>query len=160
MYESLRKKERAPRRDWMLPSSVAAVAVLLILLAVPLGYAGRLMYRHHVYLQELAGSFVYGEDHSSIVLHEGEGSTRVSKSRASALYRMIADAGAGHPRKEQTDMSGVLLDFGDGTSLRISPSPYPKTEDGVLLNYRNAEGEAYIYDTDALLYEDVIESLP
>jgi len=155
------------RSDWPLGIAVAAVVVVMLLLAVPLTGSMRMIYSFHRYVQELASSFVYGEEHDLLTLHDSDGnSIAVPKSRATRLYGKIVEKGMGHPQKEIPEgpyEDAVTLDFGNGTELYIRKVKIlengRKNDTGVLFRYTRENGTFFSYNTDGLQFEEIAADL-
>ena len=157
-------KARPPvRRDWKLIGCVSLVVLLALLLLVPLVYSMSTLYRFHRFAQDLAVSFVYGEDHETLTVSSGGESRPVEKRQAENLYGLLMDTGMGRPCRPSPDGDGLALDFGKGSLLEISPTEITargRTNDtGIRVQYTRPDGSVFAYTTDRLQYEDVVRAL-
>ena len=154
--------ERA-KRDWLLKACIAGVVVLAIVLIIPFASMVRMSLRHNAYMADLSTSFAQGERRNSILASMDGGETIVSKSQATRLFTTIADAGMGKPseRVPSDSEEGVVLSFGDGTTLGIWPENDHDPEAGVLLRYTRADGDVFAYSTsvERLVFDDVLAML-
>lgn len=141
---------------------VGAVA-LIVALAVPLVLSCGLIFRFQNYKQDLATSFSYGEEHDSMFVTLGDERTLVSDDRAKRLFSVIVDTGMGKPADVLPDEGGLLIEFGDGSTLEIWSVEITEggrvSDTGVLISYRRSDGQTFSYDTDYLQYEDVLRIL-
>ncbi len=155
MYENVRTPTR--RRDGMLLIWILIAVFLLIALAAPVAWGAHLQLKYREFVNDLTESVLYAKGHSCLYAVSGDERTLVPDSRASRIYDIILTVGAGKPQKELPDGDGVLLDFGNGSSLHFWPTEIkeldPEANEGVFISYTDPAGETYAYDTASLTYD-------
>lgn len=155
MYDHVRKPSR--RRDGMLLVWILTAVFLLIALAAPVAWGMHLQLEYREFVNDLTESVLYGKAHASIYTHAEGGKSLVSANNASRLYDLILTAGAGKPQKALPAGESLLLEFGDGSSLRFWPVEIEKTDpgdsDGTFVLYTDPTGGTYAYDTELLSYD-------
>lgn len=155
MYEKVRTASR--RRDGMLLVWILIAVFLLIALAAPVAWGAHLQLKYREFVNDLTESVLYAKSHSCLYASSGDERALVPDSRASRIYDIILTVGAGKPQKELPNSEGVLLDFGNGSSLRFWPTEIeeldPEANEGVFISYTNPAGEIYAYDTASLSYD-------
>lgn len=166
MYEKItgkspRRRKKGAKRDWRLWASIGGVVLLALLLALPLWYSMRILYQFHVFAQDLAGSFVYGEERGTLTLCVDGAERAVDREQAGKLYGLIVDTGMGHPRDRIPAEDGIALSFGEGCTLQIWPTEIRErgrqNDTGVLIRYTRADGSVFAYDTDRLQYKSIVQ---
>lgn len=149
------------KRDWLLVVSIAGGILFSILIILPMANFMNNIYRYHGFVQDLAVSFVYGEENEVLTLKSGDEEWSVRKEQAGTLYTLIVDTGMGHPRKPIPDVAGLTLDFGDGSALQLWPTVIKEkgrqNDTGVLIRYTRSDGKVFSYDTDRLQYEKLVQ---
>lgn len=154
MYERTRHS-RTPKRDVPLRLWIIGGVALLILLAVPLFFAGRSQYRFRGFVKDMMSSTLYAREHGGVTCTlEGE-DLPLTSNQVSGIYQTLTVAGGGKTRKELPEAEELVIDFGDGSSLRlwgtkiVEPNE-KKLVNGVVVSYVDQEGKTFSYDTDQI----------
>ena len=155
MYENVRKP--TSRRDGMLLVWICLAVILLIALAAPVAWGVHLQLQYKNFVNDLTDSVLYGKQHGSITVSQSGERSTVTSERASRLYEITLTIGAGKPQKSAPEADGLLLEFGDGSSLFFCPAFIPESgaedTDGVYFRYTGSNGVEYAYDTPRLSYD-------
>jgi len=155
MYENVRRPRS--RRDGMLLVWILIAVFLLIALAAPVAWGAHLQLKYKAFVNDLTGSVLYGKEHGSVFAVDGDARRSIAPDRASRLYEIILTIGAGKPQKTAPEAEGLLLEFGDGSSLFFCEAFIPESGaeagEGVYFRYTGAEGDVYAYDTPRLTYD-------
>lgn len=146
------------RRDFLFWGLIVGVAALAVVLAVPLVQSGRLLHAHHDFVQDLSASAAYGRQHGTTTV-EVDGEARdASYDQVSRLIQAIVDLGMGKPSDAMPDDPGIVVSFGDGSTLALWPAAITEasreSDEGVLVRYVRPDGSVFSYDTDRITYED------
>ena len=148
--------------DWQLGVIIAIVVTLFLAFLIPLISTLSFMNNYHDFVRDVSASALYGREHGTTVITLDGQKQKVSFDGVSQVIGNISDAGVGRPSDDKP-LGGVVITFGDGTSLSISPTSIvtesDKTVDGVLVRYKRADGSVYAYDTDRMTYEALCEMM-
>ncbi len=151
------------KRDWALGACIIGAVTLLMILLLPLIGSLKTVHSYHGFIQDLADSSVYGKQHGTITATVDGVERSVPGKRADRLFTTVVDTGMGHPRKTVPETEGILIEYGDESSLRILPVDIREngriSDTGVLFSYTRRDGNVFSYDTDKLEYEKVTEIL-
>lgn len=157
-----RKQNWFQAHDWQLGLIIAATATLFLVLLVPLIGTLSFMNSYHEFIQDVSESARYGREHGTTTITLDGEPQKVSFDGVSEVIGNLTDAGMGRPTKAQAD-GGILIGFGDGTSLSLSRISIDTTsrlsDTGVLVRYTRADGSVYAYDSDRLGYEALCDYL-
>lgn len=161
--EEQRRRRPKPRRDWLLPASLVAAVLLIAAVIVPVIQSTREITRYRNFIGDLAESIAYGADSGALVLDTGEEERAVTNIQAEDLLIVIARSGQGKPNKTLPKDEGLLLTFGDGSTLRLCPirqSGTERPEDAPThVHYTGRDGKVYAYDTDQIVFRTVLRTL-
>lgn len=159
------KKRRRPRarRDWLLPASAVAAIALIVIFIAPVIRSAYGITRYRTFIGDLANSIAYGADGGTLEMTvDGEEQT-VANIRAEDLLIVISRAGQGRLNKKLPEDAGVLLTFGDGSTLQLCPTTMSGTgrSNDVFthVHYTGKNGKVYAYDTEQLLFRTVLRTL-
>ena len=148
--------------DWQLWAIIAATVVLVLALLIPLVGTLRFMNGYHDFIRELNESALYGREHGSTAITLDGTKQKPNFDGVSDVIGNISDAGVGKPSYAEPE-GGILIDFGDGTTLSLSPvaitTESRQSDTGVLVRYTRADGSVYAYDTDRMGYEALCDRL-
>ena len=159
MYKQVRSRKRAGRNA---PLGIAVAACVLIFAVVLGGFLWGLHYQmcYRQFVGDLSNSTVYAYERQSLQAQVDGELLRVSGENMYGIYRYIISAGAGRVTRTLPEAEGVLLDYGDGSTLELwdvdSEGYAPVRERSLLLCYTDTQGSAYIYATDKLTLETIM----
>ena len=145
--------------DRLLLFVVLGVLALAVIIIFPFLTFLRNSYAYHQYVRQMTSSFVYGENHNTVIATADGENIHVKKTDAQRLYSVITQTGMGKPAKDGPEETGMQITFGDGAVLEIRPAVITekgRTNDtGVWFGYTDPTGKFFAYDTDKLQYENL-----
>lgn len=156
------EKKTIPR-DWLLGAAILLVAVAFAAALTPIVLSVHLNRRYEVFARDLAESVAYGQDHQS-TFALGRGLDRpVTTEQSGVMLFYVLRAGVGQPKRHAPDEEGVLVTFGDGSSLWMCPAEITRSnrlsDVGTYFRYTGADGRVYAYETDQLWLRTVLWGL-
>ena len=150
------KKSWFQTHDWQLGAIILAVVALFLALLIPLISTLRLMGGYHDFIRDLSASAAYGREHSTTTVTLDGELQKPNFDGIGEAIGCISDAGMGRTSDAEPE-GGVLISFGDGTTLSLSPvaitTDERQNDTGVLVRYTREDGSAFAYDSDRLGYE-------
>ena len=150
-------------RDWLLRGAIALVVVAFILALTPIVLSVHLNRRFEVFGRDLAESVAYGQDNGTTYM-QGRGLDRpVTDAQSGMMLFYIMRAGLGRPTRHAPDEEGVLVTFGDGSSLWLCPTAITRhhrlSDVGTYFRYTGSDGRVDAYETDQLWLRTVLWGL-
>lgn len=163
MYEQVRRKSpKTNNRKLWLALTVWAVVVVILAALVIFGFRYRANFRD--FLSDLSNSTEYALDHNSLYLTVEGDTFLVIRKNVKKFYNAIAIAGSGRPATPLNREADIKLDFGNGCTLELWQTKVKNARNhrgiGMVVQYTDAEGDTYCYDTDRLRPEKFPLSKP
>jgi hypothetical protein len=156
------EKKTIPR-DWLLGAAILLVAVAFAAALTPIVLSVHLNRRYEVFARDLAESVAYGQDNGTTYM-QGRGLDRpVTDAQSGMMLFYIMRAGLGRPTPPPPHQEGVLVTFGDGSSLWMCPTAITRhnrlSDVGTYFRYTGSDGRVYAYETDQLWLRTVLWGL-
>lgn len=154
-------KRRAPRarRDWLLPASVVVAVLLAVVMMFPVIRSMHTVTQYRGFVRDLAESVAYGADNGTLTLAVNGAERSVTNIQAEDLLIVLSRTGPGIPRREPPEDEGLLLTFGDGSTLQLCPTTIRESgrpnDVFVHVRYTGQDGKVCAYDTDQILFQTV-----
>lgn len=162
MSEERRFQMRPPRqrRELVLPIALAAAAALLVMLAVLVVYPVWYQFHYRDFVAAFSDSTTYAYHSDSLHARSEGWSSRVTGENDYHVYALLTDEPGRLRRSVPEEEPGVVLDYGDGATLELweveLTDVSARQPDGVLWRFVSAEGETWIYDSDAVRYQKLL----
>ena len=154
-----KRKRRLLRRDWVLPASVAVAVLLAAVMMYPVIRSMRTITQYRAFVRDLAESVAYGADNGTLTLLADGAERSVTNIQAEDLLIVLSRTGAGIPRRRPPEDEGVLLTFGDGSTLQLCPTTIRESgrlnDVFVHVRYTGRDGKVCAYDTDQILFQTI-----
>ncbi len=160
MYERV-KSGRRIKGSVPLWIGLGVCILLLAACIAPMVWGAWYQQRWWGFVEDLSSSTSYAYQHGGARADLDGQSVRVEEAvRIYGPYQLVADGGRGRLVKAPERQPDILLSYGDGATLamwRVKLEGYHDTdrEYGLLLRYVNPEGEAFTYDTDKIILENM-----
>ena len=135
---------------------ILLVAVAFAAALTPIVLSVHLNRRYEVFARDLAESVAYGQDHQS-TFALGRGLDRpVTTEQSGVMLFYVLRAGVGQPKRHAPDEEGVLVTFGDGSSLWMCPTAITRhnrlSDVGTYFRYTGSDGRVYAYVEPVLVF--------
>ncbi len=157
--EGAKKRTPRARRDWLLPASLIAALLLIAAVIMPVIQSTRLIIDFRNFVGDLAESVAYGGDNGTMVLTVDGKEREMTNIRAEDLLIVLARSGEGVPNRRLPNEEGILLTFGDGSSIRLCPTTIRNSdrpnEQFTHVHYTDQNGKVYAYDTEQILFRTI-----
>lgn len=153
MYEQIKRKEpKAANKSLWMAMSVWSVVVIILVALVIFGFRYRSNFRE--FLGDLSNSTEYALEHNSLYLTIEGDTFLVIRKNVKKFYNAVAIAGSGRPATPLNREADIKLDYGNGTTLELWETQVKNARNnrgtGMVVQFTNAEGKIYCYDTDRL----------
>ena len=151
------KKERRERGGSLRVPLLIALALLLTA-SFPLVSTVRAEHLYQRYESALTASDLYARENGTLTASFGGGKHPLDDDALSRIYGVIFNAGKGESVRETPEEEGLLLSFGDGSTLELWYRDVQGARlyrDGSLLRYTDAQGWVYQYETKLVRYSHI-----
>lgn len=148
------KKERRERGGTLRAPLLLALALLLVA-AFPIVSTVRAEHRYQRYESSLTASDLYARENDSLTAALDGASHALDEDALARIFSVLCAAGKGEEVCRQPESSGLLLSFGDGSTLEAWPCEVQGARlytDCSLLRYTDAQGWSYQYKTKLVRY--------
>lgn len=148
------KKERRARGGTLWVPIVIA-AVLLAVAAYPIVTTVRAEHRYQYYTGSFTESVLYAGEHDSMTVTLDGESDLGDEGELQQLYSLLIAAGKGTERKTVPEDGGLLVTFGDGSTLEAWYTDVQgaiRYSDCTAIRYTDASGWQYCYETRFVRY--------
>ncbi len=148
------KRERRERGGTLRVPLLIALA-LLIVAAFPIVSTVRAEHRYQRYMSSLTESDLYARENGSLTTTLGGETAALDSDALSRIYGTIFAAGKGEAVSGTPQEDGLLLSFGDGSTLEVWYRDIQGARlylDGSLLRYTDPQGWSYQYETKLVRY--------
>lgn len=156
LYDAVARHEKerhAHGGTLWLPILVAAV--LLLVAAYPIVTTVRAEHRYQYYTGALTESTVYAGEHASMTTTLDGASEPADEATVQQLYSLLIGAGKGTERKTVPESEGLLVTFGDGSTLEAWYTDVQGAvsySDCTAFRYTDPSGWQYCYETRFVRY--------
>ena len=148
--------------DWQLWAILAVAVGISLAILIPLISSLRLTLGYNDFMRDVSGSASYGREHGTTVIMFDGVRQKPNVDGVSRVIETLSDAGMGRPSDEVAE-SGVVISFGDGTSLSLNEvtidGATKQGDLGVLVCFERQDGSIYAYDSDHMSYEALCATL-
>lgn len=156
LYDAVdRHKGERRERGGSLRAPLLIALALLIVAAFPVVSAVRGEHRFQRYMSALTESDLYARENGSLTAALGGEEHLLDSDALGRIYGVIFAAGKGNAVRETPEEPGLLLTFGDGSTLELWYRDVQGARlyrDGSLLRYTDAHGWRYQYETKLVRY--------
>lgn len=153
MYEKLFQSKKKPSGKWLyvlLSASLVICIVTIVLVADML----RRDYRFKQYISDFSGSTSHAYSQGYMLVTVNGIERHITGDSIHSVYNLIVNCRGIQEQERPETEPEVIVDFGDNTLMEFWTSKLENAsngrEFGLLIGYRNPEGEYYYYDTDRL----------
>lgn len=162
MYEVINKKEKKKKSaEWPLIAGLGACFLVILIVVLSIIWSGWYQRRYWRFVGDLSESITYAYENDCLQVNMDDRKIRMSGDNAYKLYDIITSCGPGKVGTAPKEEAVVTLDFGDGSLLNMwSVKLVNSSTDriyGVFVQYIDAEGRVYSYDTDQISVEKVLQ---
>lgn len=158
MYDKVQPRRKSRRNGPLIIAAAVCMAVILTVFGL-LAWSIRYHWRFQRFIGGLSNSTTYAYDSNSLMAQVDGARLCISGENTYHIYSYIISGGMGRVVRTLPEEEGVLLDYGDGTRLRLwdvaSEGYGAIRERSLLICYEDAEGSIYAYATDKLTLETV-----
>ena len=153
MYEQVKRKgPKAANKKLWFALAVWTVVVILLATLVIFGFRYRSNFRE--FLGALSNSTEYALKNKSLYLTVEGDTFLVLRKDVKKFYNAIAIAGSGRPASPLKRDADIKLDYGNGSTLELWQTKVKNARNnrgiGMIVQFTDAEGKTYCYDTDRL----------
>ena len=156
LYDKVRPQANQ-RRHWKLPV-LAGICVCILGMAAGLGIWAVQYHKDYMdFVAKLSEGTNYAYEHNCLRAEVDGEQLRISGENAYYIYTYITVYGSGKvERRAMEEADSVLLDYGNGMSLRLWDLPKKENEKKRLyLLFEDAAGGQYSYSTDEVSLESI-----
>lgn len=153
MYEQVTRNS-AKGRNRKLWAALALWAIVVFILGSLIIFGFRYRANFRGFLGDLSYSTEYAMQNNSLQLTVDGESFLVIRKNVKKFYNAVAIAGSGRPAAPLHREADIKLDYGNGTTLELWETQVKNARNnrgtGMVVQFTDAEGKTYCYDTDRL----------
>lgn len=159
----MKKSGIRKKKDIALLVSVVIAVGLIAAVLIPIIYSGILSGKYREYVSRYTASMNISRRADSVSVVEDGEERPLPIDAASLIYTLLLDTGMGKPQTEIPEETAVEIRFADQARISFWETDIPeksaKNDTGLLIKYQAFDGYEYIYDTDKLTLDSVVNTL-
>lgn len=146
MYDKV-KQNKKTKKDIKLTTIVVLLMIISSVVIISVSWVFGYHYRFYKFMERLAYCTTFANKKDSLVVEMDGKSFKITDENLIGIYNYINFSGSGKETKNQPDGEPIVLDFGNGTTIKFWEVPadkYAKTS-GVFIQYQDKNGTEYSY---------------